>query len=149
MVVVPEPAVKCHGAFAACAVDRAVGPAGEECADEAFGFAVGLWPVWPGAEVSDAELAAGDRVQDGAVGGAVVGKHALDADPVAGKEGDRATEKGGGGRGSFVEEHFGVGEAAVVIDGDVHVLPAGDAGDASVDPCLCLAGPLAADPVAD
>jgi hypothetical protein len=39
--LVPEPAVKGFGAFAAGAVDRAVGPAAEEGADEAFYFAVG------------------------------------------------------------------------------------------------------------
>ena len=61
MVVVPEPAVKGGGAFGAGAVDRAVGPAGEEGADEAFCFAVGLRPVGPGAEMFDPELAAGDR----------------------------------------------------------------------------------------
>ena len=62
MVVVPEPAVKGCGAFGAGAVDRAVGPAGEEGADEAFGFAVGLGPVGAGAEVADTQGAAGDRM---------------------------------------------------------------------------------------
>ena len=49
MVVGPEPAVKGGGAFAAGAVDRAVGPAGEQGADEAFGLAVGARPVGAGA----------------------------------------------------------------------------------------------------
>ena len=84
MVVVPEPAVK--GAVRSCAdaVDRAVGPAGEQGADEAFGFAVGLGPVGAGAEVADTEGAAGDRVDGGAVGAAVVGEQLLDGDAVAG-----------------------------------------------------------------
>ena len=60
MVVVPEPAVKGAAAFLARAVDVGVGPAVEHGADEAFGFAVGLWPVGAGAEVADAESAAGD-----------------------------------------------------------------------------------------
>ena len=101
MVVVPEPAVKGVGAFAACAVDRSVCPAGEEGADEAFCFAVCLWPVWSCAWVFAAELAAGDRVHDGAVGGAVVGQYALDADAVAGEEGHGAAKESGGGRCSL------------------------------------------------
>jgi hypothetical protein len=72
MVVCPDPAVKCAGAFVAGAVDRAVGPAGEQGADEAFCFAVCLWSVGPGAQMVDAECVAGDGVQGGAVGSAVV-----------------------------------------------------------------------------
>ena len=74
MVVVPEPSVKGGGAFGAVAVDRAVGPAAEEGADEPFGFAVGLGSVGAGAQVADPEGAAGDRVDRGAVGAAVVGQ---------------------------------------------------------------------------
>jgi hypothetical protein len=60
-----------------------VGPAVEEGADEAFGFAVCLWPVGACAEVADAELSAGDGVDDAAVGRAVVGEDPLDRDAVA------------------------------------------------------------------
>src|SRR4051794_15166817 len=138
MVVVPDPAVKGAGAFAAGAVDRAVGPAGEQGADEAFGFAVGLGPVRPGAEVAEAGLAAGECVHDAAVAGAVVGEYGLDVDAVAAVVGDGAAEEASRGRGAFVVEHFCVGESAVVVDGDVDVLPACNAGDAAVDPCLRL-----------
>src|SRR5438105_14941973 len=93
MVVVPEPAVKGSGAFVACAVDGAVGPAVEQGADEAFGFPVCLWPVGAGAEVADAEPAAGERVNRRPVGGAVVGQEPLDLDPVAAVEGGRAAEE--------------------------------------------------------
>jgi hypothetical protein len=74
MVVVPEPAVKCGGPFGAGAVDRSIGPAAEQGADEALGLAVGLRPVGAGAQVADPERAAGKRVSGGAVGGAVVGQ---------------------------------------------------------------------------
>ena len=40
------------------------------------------------------------------------------------KEGDGAAEEADCGGGSLVGEHFGVGEPAVVVDGDVHVLSA-------------------------
>src|SRR4030095_4622592 len=107
MVVVPEPAVKGGGAFAAGAVDGAVGPAVEHRADEAFGFAVGLRPVGAGAGVSDARPAAGGRVDCGAVGGAFVGEQPFDADAVPLEEGNGATQEADRGRGSFVAEHFG------------------------------------------
>jgi hypothetical protein len=94
MVVVPEPAVKCVGAFCAGAVDGAVGPAVEEGADEAFGFAVGLRPVGAGAAVADAECLAGEGVDGGAVAGAVVGEDPLDLDAVALVVGERAAEEG-------------------------------------------------------
>src|SRR5688572_13712671 len=124
MVVVPEPAVKGGGAFGAGAVDGAVGPSVEQCADEALGLAVGLRTAGAGAVVADAERAAGERVDGGAVGGAVVGEHALDADAVAGVVGDGSVEEADRGCGFLVCEHFGVGEAAVVVHGDVHVFPA-------------------------
>src|SRR5664279_3723793 len=113
MVVVPEPAVKGCGAFLAGAVDGAVGPAVGECADEAFGFAVGLWAVRSCAEVFDAERAAGERVDGGAVAAAVVGEQLLDLDAVSLVEGNGASQEGGDCDSFFVVEDFGVGEAAV------------------------------------
>src|SRR6266566_5266565 len=124
MVVVPEPAVKCGAAFAARAVDGPVCPAVDQRADEAFRFAVGLWPVGASAAVADAESAAGERVQGRLVGGAVVGQNALDADPVAVVEGDCAAKEADRRDGFLVGEDLGVGEAAVVVDADVHALEA-------------------------
>ena len=39
-------------------------------------------------------------------------------------QGDRAAQEPSGGGGPLVAEHFGVGQAGRVIDGDVHVVPA-------------------------
>src|ERR1700729_18525 len=88
MVVVPEPSVKGGGAFCASAVDRSVGPAGGERSDEPLGLAVGLGTVDAGAKVPDAEGAAGDRVDRGAVRAAIVGEGLLNGDAVAGVERD-------------------------------------------------------------
>jgi hypothetical protein len=44
---------------------------------------------------------------------------------------------------------FRIGQPAVVIDCDVHELPAGDALPTAADPSLGLAGAAAADAVAD
>src|SRR5215213_7626514 len=62
MVVVVDPAVKGRGAFAAGAVDRAVGPAAQQRADEALRLAIGLRAIGPGAQVTDSQDATGDRV---------------------------------------------------------------------------------------
>src|ERR671924_540199 len=123
MVVVPEPAVKGGGAFAARAVDRAVGPAVEERADKALCLAVCLRPVGTGASVADAQPPAGECVHKAAVTGAVVAEDGLDDDPVASVEDDRALEETRGGACLLVFEDLGVGETAVVVDGDVDVLP--------------------------
>src|SRR6266700_4553206 len=93
MVVVPEPAVKGSCPFAAGLVDGAVGPFVEHRADEALGFAVGLWSAWACAEVSNAKPAAADGVEGGDVGAAVVGQDRLDSDPVRLVEGDGALEE--------------------------------------------------------
>ena len=63
------------------------------------------------------------------VAGAVVGEEPLDLDAVAPVEGDCAAEEADGGGGLLVGEDFGVGEAAVVVDRDVDVLPAAGAVD--------------------
>jgi hypothetical protein len=124
MVVVPKPAVKGNGALPTRAVDRAVGPAADQRADEAFRLAVRLRPVRTAAQVADPERPTGESVDRRAVGRAVVGQDALHGDPVAGEEGERAAQEGNRGRRPLVGEHFGIGEAAVVVDCDVDVLPA-------------------------
>ena len=123
MVVGPEPAVKRGGAFSARSVDRAVGPAAQHRSDEALGLAVGAWPVGPGAQMPQAEQAAGDGVDRRAITGAVVAHHALHRDPVAGVESDRAAQESRCGGALLVCEHLDVGQASGVIDADVHELP--------------------------
>ena len=64
------------------------------------------------------------RVNGRAVGGAVVGDHALDGDAVAAVERDGAAQERDCGGGLLVAEDFDVGQAGAVVDGDVHELPA-------------------------
>jgi len=81
--------------------------------------------------VADPEAAACECVQGGAVARAVVCEYAFDLDAVAAVEGDRAVEKGDR-RGRFlVVQDLGVGQAAVVVDGDVHELPADGVADSA------------------
>src|SRR5579872_1528910 len=107
MVVVPEPAVKGFGSVGARTVDRAVGPAGEQGADEAFCFAVGLGPVGAGSEMADAEQPTRGGMRERDVCGAVVGDQLLDLDAVAAVERDRATQERDRGGGFLVREDFG------------------------------------------
>jgi hypothetical protein len=73
-----------------------------------------------------------------AVAAAVVGQDPLDLDAVPLVVGDGATQESGSGGGFLVAEDLGIGEAAVIVDRDVDVLPAdGVAVDAG---CVPLAG---------
>src|SRR4051812_12034418 len=74
--------------------------------------------------MTDAQCAAGDRVDGRAVWGAVVGDQRLDADAVAGVVLDGAAQEPDGGDGLLVSENFDVGQTGRVVDSDVHVLPA-------------------------
>jgi hypothetical protein len=73
--------------------------------------------------VADAERAAGDRVDRGAVGGAVVGQQPLDGHAVAAVEEERAAQERDRRGRLLVREHLGVGEPGAVVDRDVHELP--------------------------
>jgi hypothetical protein len=66
--------------------------------------------------VPDAEATAGERVEDAAVAGAVVGDQLLNLDAVAPVKGDGTSEEAGRCRGRLIVEDFGVCEPAVVVD---------------------------------
>src|SRR5882672_4407951 len=65
-----------------------------------------------GAQVADTELAAGERVRDRDVGGAVIGDQLFDADPMAAVIRDRATEEAGRGCRLLVLIRVGSGRTA-------------------------------------
>jgi len=79
--------------------------------------------------VTDAECSAGERVERGSVAAAVVGEQPLDGDAVPLVEGDGSTEEADDRGRALVGEDFGIGEAAVVVDADVDVLPADGVAD--------------------
>jgi hypothetical protein len=113
-------------------MESPVGPAGEHRADEAFGFADGLWVAGAGAGVTDPEGAAGDGVDGGSVGRSVVGDEVLDGDAVSSVERDGASQEPGFCGGFLVGQDFGVGEPGRVVDRDVDGFPAADVAAAAV-----------------
>jgi hypothetical protein len=74
--------------------------------------------------VTDPERPAGDRVDRGAVRAAVIGQKLLDGDALAAVKGDRALEKANRGSGFVILERLDIGQAAAVVDRDMHLLPA-------------------------
>lgn len=87
-------------------------------------LAVGARPVGLGAKVLEAELAAAGGVELRAVGVAVVGHHALGANPERVEVAKPAAKEAGRGLGVLIGQHLGVGEPGGVIDHDVDELPA-------------------------
>ena len=90
----------------------------------------------------DPEPAQGFGVAEGSEAGAIVRHDALDLDAEASKEAQGIEEKAQAGRAFFVGQDFRVGEARVVVDRQMDILPADAAG-------VALAGPVAGDPVTD
>jgi len=127
-VVVLDPWSERCGALVVVLVAGGVGPLGLESLDEPLGLAVGAGPVGPGPQVADLQI--GDRLSmgHGAVAGAVVGHDPLDAHALGGEPGDGATEEPDAGGALLIVEDLDVGEAAGVIDGDVHDVPPGPIG---------------------
>ena len=76
----------------------------------------------------DPKRPAGERVDGGPVGGAVVGHQPLDADPESGEVSDRAAQEADRGHGFLIFEDFDVDEPGRVVDCDLHELPAGRTG---------------------
>src|SRR4029077_4017883 len=93
--------------------------------DEAFGLAVGLWRVGLGLDVLEAELPAGAGEGLGFVAAAIVGHDAFDGDAEDLEVRDRREEEGDGAFLLLIREDVGTGDAGVVVDGDVSILPAG------------------------
>jgi hypothetical protein len=79
--------------------------------------------------MTDAEAAAGERVQGGAVAGAIVGEHALNLDAVSVIEVDCALEEANRCLRFLIGQHLGVRHPAVVVDRDMDELPADGVAD--------------------
>ena len=131
-VVPPQVARERAGAVRARGVGVAVGPLPEQRTDEALRLAVSLGPAGAGPQMTDRVYRAGPAPEVRLVGVAVVGQHALYRDPPLPVPGERSPQERHRVLAPLGREELGVGEATVVVDGDVKVLPAGTgaAGDA-------------------
>jgi hypothetical protein len=123
-IVVVQVSREAVGSLGRGRVGSFVGPFAQQGLYEAFGFSVGLGAIGTSPQVAQLELLADGFEPVGDIAGAVVGHDGLDTDAATLEPGDRAFEKAGGGRGSFIGEDLGVGEAGSVVDSDMDELPA-------------------------
>jgi hypothetical protein len=123
-------------------VGLGISPFPEGGLDEALGLAIGFGCVGLGADVLDAELAAGVAEGEGFVTTAVVGHDAGDGNPQAGVVGHSRLEERNGAIRLLVGLDLGEGDAGMIVDADVDELPADTA-------AVALAGSIAGDAVAD
>ena len=108
--------------------------------NETFGLAIGAWRVGASEALSNTELKAETAEDAGAIAGAVIGEHARDGNPQTGVVVDGGLEESGGRAGFLVGQDLREGDARMIIDGDMHILPAGTmnaaaavAGDTTTD----------------
>lgn len=141
-VVAVEPDGQFSGAIVGSLVGAGIGPFAQACLDEALGFAVGFRRIGPGAQMLDPEQAQRLGVAEGSEADAVVGHDALDVDAEASKETQGVEEKAQAGGAFFVGQDFRVGEARMVVDRQMDILP-------TDPPGVALAGPVTGDPVTD
>src|SRR5256712_3156860 len=127
-IVVLQPAGQHARAIGRRVVGAEIGPFAQQGLDEAFGLAVGARRVRPRATMRQMEGATGRAKAPRQVGRAVVGEHAPDARPARPKPREGAAHKAAHRLRPLVGQQLDVRHARVVIDGDVHELPAGAAG---------------------
>ena len=92
-VIDPEVAGQPAGPLLRVREGHGVGPLPAQCLDEPLGLAVGSGRVGPGADVLQAQGAAGLGERLGDVGRAVIAHHPPALDPLAVEPGDGTTEK--------------------------------------------------------
>jgi len=123
-IVAMEPERQFGGALLRCVVGPGIGPFAQGGLDEAFGLAIGLGRIGPGADVLDGEPPQRLGVAMGAETCAVVGHDALDLDAVGFEEAQGVEEKPQAGAPRLIGEDFRIDQARMVVDGQVHVFPA-------------------------
>ena len=139
-VVLMKPARQFDGALLRVVVSTTVGPFPQRGLDESFGFAIGARGVGTGEALANAELAAELEKVAGAIAGTVIGEHAGDGDAEAGVVIDGSLQESRRRRRFLVRQDLREGDAGVVVDGDMHVLPAG-----AMDAAAAVAGDAATD----
>jgi hypothetical protein len=101
-----------------------IGPLTQGGLDKALSFAVGARGVRTSALMAKAELLHQTAKDAGLVAGAVVGKQAAYGDAKASVVSQSGGQEGGSRVAFLVGQNLGEGDARVIVDGDVEVLPA-------------------------
>lgn len=112
-----------RSAIRACSVGLGVGPFGEECADEAFGFAIRPRRVRPRAPVPNAVRRERGGALMRAIGAAIVRHHARDLDAALREVPNGAAQEADGTLLGFIREDFRVGEPGAIVNGHMEHLP--------------------------
>src|SRR5205807_509351 len=105
-------------------VGLSISPLAKRRLNEAFCFSVCLWRVGLGADVSEAEIAAGVAEVEGLVARAVVGHHADDLDAEALVVADGGLKESDGALLFLVGHDLDEGDTGGIVDADMHELPA-------------------------
>ena len=133
-VVAVKPDGQFGGALIGCVVGSRIGPLAQARLDEALGLSIGPGRVGFGPQVLDPEPAESLGIAAGAKARAIVGHDALDLDAEVSKVAQGVEEKAQAGGSLLVGQDLRISEPRVVVDRQMHILPADPAGIALADP---------------
>jgi hypothetical protein len=105
-------------------VRAGVSPFAESGLDETFGFAISARSVRTGEVMAQAQLDDNGAESAGTIAVTIIGEQATNGDTQGLVVSNGGVQEGDGGSGGKGGEDLGEGDAGVVIDGDVKVLPA-------------------------
>ena len=122
-VVVVKPRKKLVVALLGVLIGPGISPFAESSLDESFGFTVGARGIRAGEVMTQAEFNHGGMKSVGAIAVTIIGEQAADGNAQTGIIGDRSAQEGDSGSCREVGQDLGEGNAGVVIDSDMNVLP--------------------------
>jgi hypothetical protein len=105
-------------------IGTGVSPFAKSGLDETFGFTVGARGVRTGEVVAQTEFKDGCAESAGAIAVTIVGEQAADGNAQGGVISDRSAQEGDSSSRSEGGQDLGKGNAGVVIDSDMNILPA-------------------------
>ena len=124
-VVVPEPWAKGERPTPRAGIRDPIGPAANQCLNEAFGLPVGLGVTRSAADQPDARAVRDVSEHGRAIGTAIVGQDPFDGHAATSKPAHGPTEECRGGPAALIGQDLHVRDTAVIVDGDMRVLVAG------------------------